>query len=145
MTDQRANQPIGIDPIRLRPPRSAVHLQARRVQYMVVNAVGLQHPMQPEPVVTCLVARHYFDRPAELPAYPDADPLDQLKQRLGITWLQLVLTSLLRQGRLKPDDPARLAQLDCNKAMHRVIINSGGRGVLHAAFHRSLLCGWWVW
>jgi hypothetical protein len=63
------------------------------------------------------------------------------KQRLRIACLHLVTAGLLGQGRLKTQDPTGFAQLDCNKAVRRVIIGCGGRSVLQADFHWSLLCG----
>src|SRR6516162_3264776 len=73
--------------------------------------------MQPEPVVTCLIAGRHFDWPAHFPGYPGPNSLNQLKQQLGIACLHLVPTGLLRQGRLKTHDPAGFTQLDCNKAV----------------------------
>jgi hypothetical protein len=89
VTNQRTNHPISIDPVRLRPPSTPVHLQTGRIEDMVVDAVCLQHAMQPEPVISSLVAGHHFDRPAKFPNHAAADSLDQFKQRLAshaFTW-----------------------------------------------------------
>src|SRR3954447_14491675 len=37
MTDQRTTHPIGIDLIRLPPPRPPIHLQAGRIENIIVN------------------------------------------------------------------------------------------------------------
>jgi hypothetical protein len=97
---------------------------------MVVNAMCLQHAMQPEPIISGLVAGHHFDWPAQFPSHAAADSLDQFKQRLRIACLHLVTAGLLGQGRLKTQDPTGFAQLDCNKAVRRVFIGCGGRSVL---------------
>src|SRR5205814_9683425 len=73
------------------------------------------------------------------------NPVNQIEQRLGVAGLHLVTTRLRCQRRLKADYPTRLTQFDCNKALRRLIIDCGGRGVLDAAFHWSLLCDWWWW
>jgi len=78
MTDQRTNHTLGIDPIRLRPPCPPTHLQAGRIENVVVNAVSFEHAMQPKPIIACLVARYYLDWSAQLPAHPHANPLNQL-------------------------------------------------------------------
>src|SRR6516162_8923360 len=143
MTDQSTNHPVGIDPIRLRLPRPPVYLQATRIENMVVNAVSFEHAMQPKPVIPRLVARHHLDWSAQLPRHPRANPLNQLEQPVRVACFHLIPTGLVAQRRLKSHDPTGLAQFDCNEAMHRLIIHTGGRGVLHADFHWSLLCGWW--
>src|ERR1700752_3106795 len=61
VTNQRTNHPITIDPVRLRSPPTPVPLQTARIEDMVVNDMGLQHAMQPEPIISGLVAGHHFD------------------------------------------------------------------------------------
>src|SRR3974390_2170393 len=63
VTNQRTNHPISIDPVRLRPSGTPVHLQTGRIEDVVVNAVRLQHAMQPEPVISGLVTGHHLDWP----------------------------------------------------------------------------------
>ena len=45
--------------------------------------MGFQDPMQPEPVIARLVARHHLDRSVQLPSNARVNPLNQIEQRLG--------------------------------------------------------------
>src|SRR5690349_23110627 len=48
-----------VNAIGLRPPLSPVHFHARRIDHTVLNAVGHQKPMQPEPISTGLIAAQH--------------------------------------------------------------------------------------
>jgi hypothetical protein len=68
MAAERALHPLDVDPVGLGGLRSTVHQQARGIKDMIVHPMRLQEMVQPEPVVTRLVARDRLnleDRPAE--------------------------------------------------------------------------------
>ena len=56
VTQQRAHQLLQIDPIRLRPPRATVDLNARRVDLVIDHPLSGQPAVQPVTVVTGLIA-----------------------------------------------------------------------------------------
>src|ERR1700731_964349 len=109
ISDQCPQHTVDVDSVRLRSARSPVHLQAGRIQNVIVNAMGFQDPMQPEPVIARLVARHHLDRSVQLPSNARVNPLNQIEQRLGVACLYLVPTSLITQRCQKSHEPTRLA------------------------------------
>src|ERR1700694_3782873 len=54
---ERAQQLCHVDVVGLGPSRSPIHLNARRIDDVVADTVRLKEAMQPEPVITGLVAR----------------------------------------------------------------------------------------
>ena len=60
--------PLDVDPVGFGGLRSPVHQQARGIKDMIVHPMRFQEMVQPEPIVTRLVARDRLDlvdRPAE--------------------------------------------------------------------------------
>src|ERR1700730_6868381 len=55
---QQAEQAVQVDAVSLRPPRSSVDFDARRIHDHIVDTVRHQPPMKPEPFTTGLVATH---------------------------------------------------------------------------------------
>jgi hypothetical protein len=63
---ERAQQRLGINGIGLDPAGSTIDLDARCFHHMVDDTLRLQFPIQPEPIVSRLVARDDLDRLAGL-------------------------------------------------------------------------------
>jgi hypothetical protein len=52
----RAQQPVGVDPIRLNPSRPPIHLKARWINHVITYAMRFELPVQPETIIAGLVA-----------------------------------------------------------------------------------------
>jgi hypothetical protein len=55
---QQAEEAVQVDAVGLRPPRSSLDFDARRIHDQILDTVGDQPPMEPEPFTTGLVATH---------------------------------------------------------------------------------------
>jgi hypothetical protein len=87
----------------------------------------LKEAMQPKPVITGLVARDDLHRAVQLSRNTRADLLDEFKKPLPIAAFQRVSTDLLGQRSIDRDDPALLAQFNCQEAAYHRILARGGR------------------
>src|ERR1700730_8648378 len=67
---QRAQHLLAIDPVGLHPPRSLIHRNARRVKHIVRDPIRQQKPVEPKPVVACLVATPHRRHPSQRPCRP---------------------------------------------------------------------------
>jgi hypothetical protein len=117
MAAERALHPLDVDPVGLGGLRSPIYQQARGIKDMIVHPMRFQEIVQPEPVVTRLVARDRLDlvdQPAEFTGNLTPQPLD-LEQGFPVPGSQLELAGLSWDQR--PDHrtrkglPSSLAQL----------------------------------
>ena len=97
-----------------------------------------EQPVQPEAVIAGLVARDDFDPPPHLPADTHRYPLHQRYQFLPVAGFHRVAADPVGQRRVHRHDPIRLAQFDCKKTPHHVIISRGGQVVHCAVRHHAL-------
>jgi hypothetical protein len=67
---QRAQQSLGVDPVRLGPAVAPAHRDRGRVDHMAPHPVRLQQAMQPEPVATGLLDRDHRNGTAGTPLRP---------------------------------------------------------------------------
>jgi hypothetical protein len=77
MRHQAPQQLLAVDPVSLRPPRTLLHRNARRVEHIIGNPRRRQQAVQPKAVVTRLIAAHDRALVAEFPRRPISHPLDQ--------------------------------------------------------------------
>jgi hypothetical protein len=134
---QRAHQSLAVEPIALGPPRPAVHLDARRIDNVVLNAVPAQQPIQPEAVVTGLVARQHSNRGAQPSSHRAPAPGDEFEQRWAVPGFQRVPAQLVRDRRVDHNVPPIAAHLYRHKH-DRAILRAGGRRAVPYA-HQTVL------
>ena len=107
---QGAQQRVGINGVGLDPPGSTIDLDACRIHHVVDDTFRFQFPIQPEPIVSGLVARDDLDR---LPGFlldPCPQTLDQGQEAIDIPSGKLVPADLVGGRRVAGDKPARAAQ-----------------------------------
>jgi hypothetical protein len=128
---QRSQQSLDIDAVRLRSARTAINLQTCRVDRVVAYAVCFEQTVASEAVVARFVAGNDFHAPPRFSGNPRPDPLAQIQEPLPVAGLQRVAADLVRPGRVHGNNPTLLAQFNCKITAYRVIITSGGRQVVH--------------
>jgi hypothetical protein len=124
---QRAQQALDVDPVGLGPPRLAVDQDAGRIDHVVVDAALAQKPVQPEAVKPRLVAAHDPHRPPERRSGAPARLFEQLEQPLRVAARDPLQADLVAVGRLKPDQPDRLAQFHGGEQCGRLSLGGGRR------------------
>jgi hypothetical protein len=97
---QQTEQAVQIDAVGLRPPRSSVDFDARRIHDQILDTVRDQPPMEPEPFPTGLVATH--DRDIRRQAEPSLRGRDLDLEPLDIPRRNLATASSLSRSRRKP-------------------------------------------
>jgi hypothetical protein len=115
--EEGAQDCLDIDDIRLLAPGAAIDLQRTRVDDIALEAGGREPPVQPEALVTGLVARAY---PRRRPSRPG----DQSQQPVDIAGRQLVPRRSLRARPEQCHQPSRPAQLngDIQRRRHRTTL-----------------------
>ncbi len=98
-----------------------------------------QKTMQPEPVTARFAARGGLHQVPRRARDPGAKPQRRRRPSV-IPGGKIVQDDLVRQSHPRARQPALLAQLDCNKAALRPIVNPAGKAC-HARSFISL--GWW--
>jgi hypothetical protein len=124
---QGAQQRVGINGVGLDPPGSTINLDACRIHHIVDDTFRFQFPIQPEPIVSGLVARDDLDR---LPGFlldPCPQTLDQGQEAIDIPGGKLVPADLVGGRRVAGDKPARAAQFQCQKNPDDLSGNGGRR------------------
>ncbi len=90
--EQRQQAPQ-IEAIRLRAPRTPIHLNARRIDHVIAHGVCHQPAMQPKPLAACLITAH--DRRIGRQREPGFRAREFLHQPIGRTGRDLANARLL--------------------------------------------------
>src|SRR5882724_1852895 len=124
---QCTKQKLAVDAIRLRPPCALLHRDAGRIEHEAGDSSLRQQAVQPEPVITGLVAAHHLGPRSKLARCPVTRLLDQLQQASMVAALELMTRNPIFGGTVHGRQPASLAQFDRNE--NRAIMPVGGRAL----------------
>jgi hypothetical protein len=109
-------QTFGVDIVCLDMLGATIDRKTRCIEDVVLDAVVDEHPMQPEPVVACLIAA-YRPHPADvLVSKLRLQPADKLKQTLCVPARYRMHADLVAEPRCeRRHEPGRAAQLNGQK------------------------------
>jgi hypothetical protein len=112
---QHAHQTLGVCAVCLHVAAAPADLDTRRIDDLIADAMGVQQSMQPEAVISSLIAGVDLDSRNAPSDHHLAGALEDGEQTIDIAAGELEQAYLVLARQMERDHPARLAEFDCSQ------------------------------